>query len=267
MVADFQCLSREAHTTFHVVFPAVHRTPLHLAELGRNGLDIVATHLNGMIVETVLLQGRHAVQIGWHIHVVHVQFLAHTVIVGILPVIGNGVSSRIVEDNDIVQCDLLGTDTLIVPLHTLNITLADAHRQGMLAQGSMQGCLRHTWTIGHLAYEQIVAHQQTLLERTGRYGVVLEEVDIDKINRHQCKHDGIYPGHDGAQDGVFQIFPPAPVNLPGNVGIKDEGQHYYAPPGLYPHKEGNVQSTYHESLYPVNLFWLVFLHYPICIRI
>ena len=266
MVAYLQGLAGEAHATLHVVFPAVNGAPLHLAELCRHGLDVVAAHLYGIVVEAVLLQGRHAVQIGRHVHVVHVQFLAHAVVVGILPVVGYCVSGRIVEDNNVVQSHLLGSDALVVPLHALYVTLAQAHGQGVLAQGGVKRSLGHTGAIGHLADKQVITHQQALLQRTGWYGVVLEEIDVDKVDSHQSKHDGIHPRHDGAQDGILQILPPSPVYLLRYIGIEDEGQHDDAPPGLYPHKESDVQATCHKTLCPICLCWFVFLHSYMCVR-
>ena len=132
----------------------------------------------------------------------------------------------------------------------------------MLAQGHVQRSLRHTGSITHLAYEQIVAHKQTLLQRTGWNGIVLEEIDVHKIDGHQRKDNGIHPTHYGTHQRIFGILPPRPGNEAGYIRIKDKGYYNNSPPTANPPKEYQIKQDGNDGFGPVQRrsFYFLFLH-------
>ena len=110
----------------------------------------------------------------------------------------------------------------------------------MLAQGHVQGSLRHTGTVAHFAYQQIVAHQKALFQRAGGDYIVLEKIYVYEIDSHQSKYNGIYPPHHSPDNGIVGFLPPGPGNEFCNVRIENEGKDNQSPPGIYPVKESYV---------------------------
>ena len=73
----------------------------------------------------------------------------------------------------------------------------------MLRKRERKRRIGNTRTIAHLAYEQIVAHQQGFLKRRGWDLIVLEEERIDKVYRYQSEYDRIDPLHEFAESGIL----------------------------------------------------------------
>ena len=165
MILDLQCLSRKTHTALHIILAPVHWTPSNLAEVLPVVLDIVAGIVYRCTVEMIAVNLAHAVQVRGQPIAAQIHRLALQVVVAATHVLGNSITRRIVEHHDIVQLHRLRAYTLVIPLKALDIALAQIQRQRMLAQRSMQGSLRNTGTISHLAHKQIVTHQQALLQR------------------------------------------------------------------------------------------------------
>jgi len=80
----------------------------------------------------------------------------------------------------------------------------------MLRQGEGERCHGHPGAIAELADEQKIAHQQGFLQRGGRYLVVLKEIDVDEVDGHQGKHNGVYPVENGTECLVFKTTPKSP---------------------------------------------------------
>ena len=101
----------------------------------------------------------------------------------------------------------------------IRLTLKQRHR--VLGQRHGERRFRNTWTVAHLRYEQVVACQQRFLQRTRRNDVVLEEEQVDEVDGHQCKYDGVDPRHDELR-GAFGFLPPLPLDFLGDIDVVDE---------------------------------------------
>ena len=104
------------------------------------------------------------------------------------------IASRIVEHYDIVEFHLpQALHTTIVPMGPFDITLTLEKRKRMLCQRHRQWCLWDARTIAYLRYEEVVARQQRLLQRTRWDHIVLEEEQVDEIHGNQGKYQCIDP--------------------------------------------------------------------------
>src|SRR5574344_1830078 len=118
----------------------------------------------------------------------------------------------------------------------------------MLSKRHGKRCFWDTRTIAHLGYKQVIACEQTLLQRTGWNHIVLEEEQVDEIHNHQR----IHPRHHEA-DRTFRVTPPLPTYLFGDIYIIDKGQDNESPPTLYPQQEQQVQYSNTGKLSPLHL--------------
>ena len=164
-VLDFQCLTRQTYTAFHIVFTAVYRTADYFAKHLLVLVDILTTYFIIMVKHHALLHSIHST----HIHRLG-QFLTSLITQAINVFSRNihsyCISGREIEYYDVIELYLTKTfHTLIVPCRPFQIRLGIDYRQRMLSQWHVKRCLRHTRAITSLADEQIIAHQQRLLQR------------------------------------------------------------------------------------------------------
>ena len=142
----------------------------------------------------------------------------------------------------------------------LNIALALYDRQRMLCQRHCQRRLWDTGAVAHFRHEQIIARQQRLLQRTRWNHVVLEEELVDEIHGHEGEHQSIYPRHNELHR-PFGFLPPLPLDLLGDIDIKDKRYHQQSPPRLHPVEEQQIQYQHDDELRPLYLrieFFLLF---------
>ena len=140
------------------------------------------------------------------------------------------------------------------------ITLTLHHRQRMLSQRHRQWRLRNTRTITHFRYKQIVPRQQGLLQRTRWNDIVLEEELVDEIHGHQGEDQRIDPRHHELHRS-FWLFPPLPLDLLGDIDIKNKRYYEESPPTLDPIQEKQIKYQYDDKLRPLYLRIEFFLFY------
>ena len=137
-------------------------------------------------------------------------------------------------------------------MRPLHVALHVDQRHGVLGERHGERSFRNARSVAYLAHEEIVARKETLLER-GRWDhIVLEEEEVDEINRYEREHERINPAHDET-DRTFLILPPLPVNLLGDVNVEDERNHNESQPALNPYQEEEVEGENHCELRPLHL--------------
>ena len=208
IVNNLQRVSRPAHAAFHVVLAAVHRAR-----------DDVAEHI------LALTEGRLAVVV------------TERVVVGVLHERAHGVAGREIEDHDVSALGVVPSGhTAVRPLRFVQVTLAAAEPlgEGVLYQRETERRIGDTRTVTGFAHEEEITHAEALLQRGGGDLVVLEQVEVDEIDGHQCEDDGVYPGADGVQQAVlvFQAFPPGPGDVVGDEHVRNQGQKQQPPEAL-----------------------------------
>ena len=233
-VLDFQRLSRQPHTTLHIIFTTVYRTTDYFTKHLLVFVDVLTTYLIIMVIHHTLLLGIH----GCHIYRLG-QFLPSLIAqpINILCryIDSYCISSREIEYHNIIKLYFAKTFyTLVVPLGPFQIRLGIQNRQSMLRQRHVEWSLRNARAIASLAYKQIIAYQQRLFQRRGRNHIILEEIQIHKINRYQSKDNGIHPAHYTSNGFILRILPPCPRYLLGDIGIKNEWNHYQSQPTFQP---------------------------------
>ena len=133
-ILDFQGLSRQAHTTFHIVLASVYWSADHFAECLLVLVDILTAHLVIMVEYHALLCCIH----GTHIHRLG-QFLTclitQTINVLSRHINRYGISCRKVEYHDVIELYITKTlYTLVIPCRPFQIRLGIDNRQRMLGQ-------------------------------------------------------------------------------------------------------------------------------------
>ena len=84
-----------------------------------------------------------------------------------------GVASRIVEDDDVVEFYVSQTlHTAVVPVRPLDVALAVEDRHGMLGKRHGERCLRDARSVAHLGDGEVVAREEALLQGRGGNDVV-----------------------------------------------------------------------------------------------
>ena len=182
------------------------------------------------------------------------------VVIRILHFLAHRIPCRKIEHHDIA---LLRTrparQTLVLPMRFVQITLAATQPSGhrVLHQRHTERCLWHTCTVGHLAHVEKIAHTQTLLQTRTRYLVVLENIHVDEIHRHQRKHNCIYPAANGVQRRlrVLIFSPPAVIDILRRECIHYERQQHEPTQALpvapgNPHHKRHIQRTPHTRANP-----------------
>ena len=168
-ISYLECLSWQADTTLHIVLSTVNRTPTYFSIFLRIKANILATQLVDAVEVLTLFQLCHIPKLRLSACLLLVKSctksVAHGIVFGLVSDIADdGVACGIVEHDDIVELDRLGSHSLVLPLWPLDVALA-SERKCVLAERHMKRRLRHSWTVAHLAYEQIVTYEQTFLER------------------------------------------------------------------------------------------------------
>ena len=208
-VLYLQSLTGQTYAALHVVLAAVDGACLYSAELRRVLVDELAACGVELREEVVLLL--LCGEIGYlAVVLLSPLLLAGSVGDGVevaAPVLGrgeNGVASRVVEHNDVVELHLAQSlSALVAPLRPLDIRVAVDNGQRVLRQRQRERGLRLARAVAHLRHEEVVAYEQRLLKRRRRDDVVLEEVDIDEVNGYKGEHKGVDPRHDGCRDAVL----------------------------------------------------------------
>ena len=225
VVLNLQCLSRQTHTALHIVLTTIGGACVNqtiLLWIGLNGL--FASLIDGVEVKRIRIR---TLWIGLVTYLI-----AHLIEVVSL-ILGrrtNGVTSGIVEHHDIVELNLAqALHSAIVPMGPFDIRLAFEQRHGVLCQRHGQWGLRNTRSIAYLRDEEIVARQEALLQRTRWNDIVLEEEQVDEIDSHQGKHQGIHPRHHELRR-TFGILPPLPLDFLRDIDIINERDDKQSPP-------------------------------------
>ena len=239
-VFQLQRLPGQPHAPLHVVFTTVHRPPHHLAEHLRILVDVFAPHGIKPGQEVTLLLARERIQQRESAIELHVLLspdaVGHGIKIHVLVgrVGHDRVARRIVEHHDVVQLHPSAADTLIFPLRPLYVGLAPHHRHRVLRERHRKRCHRLARPVAHLTHEQVVAHQERLLQRRRWNGIVLEKIDVHEIDGHEGEHDGVHPAHHRARHGIVRLLPPRPGNAFRDVGIEYERHGNQPPPASNP---------------------------------
>ncbi len=169
-VAHLQRVARDGHAAFDVVFALVHRArddrvavvelpaPLFLAE-GR----LVAPH---------------------HVVVGHGLVLQQ-----------HRVAGREVEDHHVVAPHLAQSfEPVVGPLDDFGKRFAGLREwHGVVDERERDRRVGHLRSVGHLAYIEVVAHQQRLFHRRGGDDIHLEDEKVHQRSHHRGEYDGVHP--------------------------------------------------------------------------
>ena len=180
------------------------------------------------------------------------------------------IACRIVEHHDVVELHVAQTlHAAVIPVRPLNVALHVDQRHGVLGERHGERSFRNARTVAYLAHEEIIAREETLFERGRRNHIVLEEEEVDEINRYECEHERIYPAHDETHR-AFLILPPLPVNLLGDVNIEDERNHDESQPAFYPNQKEKIEGENHCELRPLYLhieFLFLLVYHNFCLEL
>ena len=107
-VLDLECLSRQSHATFHVVFPTVGRTGIHGTVFRLVVTDILTAHVIQLLIVVPLLLGIERIHLRLVLHQLFSEGIAHQIVVGCLitRIGADGITGRIVEHHDIIEFHL-----------------------------------------------------------------------------------------------------------------------------------------------------------------
>ena len=165
------------------------------------------------------------------------------------------VAGGIVEHHDVVELHLSQALCAFVgPLRPLNVRATLEHRQRVLREGQREWCLRLAWSVAHLRHEEIDACEQRFLQRRRWYDIVLEEKQVNEIDRHEGEHQSVDPRHDETGH-AFRVAPPLPFNFLCDVDVEDKRHHHESQPALQPQQEEEVDRQDHYKLSPL-LSWV-----------
>ncbi len=213
-------IARHAHTAFYIVFPLVGR-------VGDDGVLPVEEFPAALLAVGVL------------------KFAEHIVIgdVGVLH--EYRIPGRKVEHHDVVAPHFAASgQTLIRAANRFRIGfLRLRQRHPVVHQRKREGSHRHSWTVRHLAYAEIIADQQRFFHRRGGNSVHLEDVGMDKRRHDHGKHDGFDPAPHFTIGFVGRLA--FPMLLPeqesrdvfGDVDVEDDRQSQQHPRIARPHHE------------------------------
>ena len=169
LVLDLQHLSRHSDAALHIVFAAVSGARVNHAIDGLVLHEIVAPQGVGLAEEVALLQEAHRGEVDVRL-LLHEEAFARVIdhLVVVLSLIGlvaqQGVASRIVEDDDVVEFYVSQTlHTAVVPVRPLDVALAVEDRHGMLGKRHGERCLRDARSVAHLGDGEVVAREEALL--------------------------------------------------------------------------------------------------------
>ena len=166
-VLDLQRLSRQTHTTLHVVLATVGGTGDNITILREVGSNLGTTGgIDGLEIFQALFRAER-IRVG----TLRIELVAYTVahlveVVGlILGCRAKGIAGREVEHDDVVELHLAqALHATVVPMRPFDIRLAlkDGHR--VLCQRHGQRRLRNAGAIAHFRHKQVVTRQQRLLQ-------------------------------------------------------------------------------------------------------
>ena len=158
--------------------------------------EFIACNINLLTGEQVAVDGRRKGAASLAV--------ADSIVIGILYLIGNRITCRIVENHDVVTLHItVSLQTAILDLRMLKVTLRLDDRERVLREREVDRRHRNTRTVAHLVHPKIVAHEQGLFKRRGRNAIILSDKGKYKIDQHQRVDNGVYPTHDGAHRLAF----------------------------------------------------------------
>ena len=144
----------------------------------------------------------------------------------------------------------------VVPVGPLYVASGVDDGQRVLRQRHGERRLRNARTVAEFRYKQVVAREQTLLQRRRGNDVVLEEEEVDEVHGDQGEHQGVDPTHD-EPDGTGRLFPPLPPHFLTDVAVEDEqrteqGEHPSDDRSRrHPYDKGNITNKGDGELRPL----------------
>ena len=126
-------------------------------------------------------------------------------------------------------------------MRPIQVGFAVQDREGVLHQRKGERRVGYPRSIAQLADEQMVAHQQRFLQRRAGDLVVLEDEQIDEIDRYQGEQDVIDPFQYRTQERILDLFPGSPVNLLCQKQIDPYDNTDQQPPILHPEAEQDIE--------------------------
>ena len=270
-----QGISRQADAAFYIVLAAVGRTADDVAIFAWHAANVVAASSINLLKIMALLQWVHRA------HILFLSVLLHqlvadavnhvVVIIGLIGLlIDERIACRIIEHHDVIEFHVAQTlYAAVIPVRPLYVALHVDQRHGVLGERHGERSFRNARAVAYLAHEEIIARKETLFERGRRNDVVLEEEEVDEINRYESEHQRIYPAHDEAHR-AFLILPPLPVNLLGDVNIEDERNHDESQPAFYPNQKEEIEGENHCELRPLYLhieFLFLLVYHNFCLEL
>ena len=164
-VLNFQGLSRQSHTTLHIVLATVYRTCHDFAKHLLVLVDILSAYLIIMVEHHALLFGIQCVHV-YRIAQFLTRLIAQAIDVFCRHIYRYGIARREVEHHDVVKLHFAQSlHTLIIPCRPFEVRLGVDYRQSMLGKRHVERSLWNTRAIASLAHEQVIAHQQRLFQR------------------------------------------------------------------------------------------------------
>ena len=257
MVLDLEGLSGQSHTALHIVLTTVGRTAADVAKIRGHAGQIVAAQPVDFTIVAALLHRVHAAHIGRSTVLLLIEVGAeavdHRVVLGGIALFGeDAVAGRIVEHHNVIKLHMAqALHAAIVPVGPGDVAVGIDYGQRVLGERHGERGLRDAGAIAHLAHKEIVAREQTLLKRRRGDDIVLEEEEVDEVDSHQCKHEGVDPTHHKPHRSLG-IAPPLPAYLLGDIHIKDEGHNHQAEPRFHPYEKEKIQCQYNQKLGPLH---------------
>ena len=264
VVFDLQGLSRAADTAFHVILAAIDRTTDDLAYLRLLFAEYIPPGGIDFFVGHALQGGRQRVSRLMDASRLRTGGVNQLIVIHCLEVGGHRIARGIVEHHDVSGLHLPEAfDAPVVPFRPFDVALATAQPNGqiVLGEGHRQRRLRNARAVAQFRHEQIVARQEGFLQRRGGDDEILEEIEIQEVDGHQGKDNGIDPPHERPHDPAGGFAPPVPIDETRGVEIDDKGHEQQAPPRFHPIEEKEIEREDNAEGDPLSCgdFWL-FIH-------
>ena len=269
LVLYLKNLTRQSDAALHIILAAVNRTMYKFTEIMRVRFDIFQAIVVYLLIQRIGQCRRHCIN-SMHLRIeFHSIGITHRMHVDDCRIGCCNIARRIVEHDNVATFNLLNArNTLIIPLHRIDITLTTDDWHRMLCKRHTQRRLWLAGAIVQLAHKKVIAHHKSLFKRRSGYHIVLKKIDVDKIHGHQGKDNRIYPTHHASGCLIFKILPPFPWYEAGCVTVDNEWNHQYTHPAFHPQEKSNVKhkdDTHLDERLAVSLeFLATYLEYVFC---
>src|SRR5690554_243001 len=195
VVANLEEVAGQGYAAFYVVVAPVNGAVQYFTKAGFVvGDDGAAQFVDEHALFVFAVECFVAKQFGILGCLIVAEFAYAHVIIGVGLIKGYGVAGGEVENDDVVAFYFAKTfQPLIIPLGPFGVRLGIEYGKGVLHQGKGDGGIGHTGTVAYFTHKEVIAHQHGFFEGGSGDFVVLKQKEVDHVNGHQGKDQGVDP--------------------------------------------------------------------------